>query len=211
MGAMKRWITRQPLVRERALIVLGLLAVLTALASAARQGVTQLETSTLHAIYHWPASIKPAFFVATQLGSGWMVLIVCTAAYMHLRLKDALKLSVAAGSTFVLVELMKHLIARPRPYAFDASISKRDLWTQGGFGFPSGHAALATVVACFLASKISPKYRPLLAFGVILVAVSRIYLGMHYIFDVLGGICMGAMVGVWLYGAKLLAKPNTKA
>ncbi len=197
--------------KERAVFLLVLMIALSFFASLASKSTSSLETEVLREVYSWPSSLKPIFFAITQLGSGWMVLVVCALAYLELQFKEALMLSLAALGTFTVVEVLKHLVGRPRPYVTDLLISRRDPWTHGGFGFPSGHTALATIVACFLATKLPAKYQPVLVIAVILVGLSRMYLGMHNVLDVLGGAVVGAMFGFWFYGAKLLAKLSAKA
>lgn len=105
---------------------------------------------------------------------------------------------VGLGGSAVLILGLKHWIQRPRPELFT------HLVTAGGYSFPSGHS-LAAVVAyglliTFMAQQVKHRFaRVLLGIaGVLLVALigfSRIYLGVHYPSDVLGGYCIGA---AWL-------------
>lgn len=65
-----------------------------------------------------------------------------------------------------------------------------------GFSFPSGHTTLAFAVA-FIISRILPKRYSIPAFLMAaLVAFSRLYLGVHYPTDILGGICIGYVAGL---------------
>lgn len=99
-------------------------------------------------------------------------------------------LMVTAPSGMLLNVLMKQAFHRARP-SFD-----NPLLTLPSYSFPSGHAAGATlfygVLAAMLVSKIDA-WRPrviiiLTAIALILlVALSRVYLGLHYLSDVLGG------------------------
>lgn len=108
---------------------------------------------------------------------------------------------VAAGATAtplglaLLLEAIKLLIGRPRP---DAALR---LLEESGDSFPSGHAA-GTLAVCLLALALARRYlRPgagryalALLLGALPVAMgaSRIYLGVHYLSDVVGGWLLGA-------------------
>jgi undecaprenyl-diphosphatase len=89
----------------------------------------------------------------------------------------------------LLASLLKAAIPRARPHlshlvALPASHS-----------FPSGHAATSFACATVLAA-LAPRFR--LAFGALAAAIaySRLYNGVHYPLDVLGGAVLGVLVGL---------------
>ncbi len=93
------------------------------------------------------------------------------------------------------VHFLKHSISRIRPEYMRVA--------EDGYAFPSGHAALATFVALFVIyffvkSKYKNKYFYIaLAFiWAILIYVSRIYLGVHYMSDILGGIIVAVIFAI---------------
>ena len=90
---------------------------------------------------------------------------------------------------------MKRLVGRKRP--LDE--------TLGNPALPSGHAAIAFSVATILGYQY-PKLRIPLYIGAGLVSFSRIYLGRHYMSDVVTGAAIGTTVGVlvWHNRATLL-------
>lgn len=94
---------------------------------------------------------------------------------------------------FILNRLLKFIIARPRPEIFR-------LVEETGYSFPSGHAMISFGFYGFLIylayeniSNKKTKY-PLIIFLsilILLIGISRIYLGVHYFTDVIGGFVIG--------------------
>lgn len=70
---------------------------------------------------------------------------------------------------------------------------------QGGFAFPSGHAQGSVTLWLMLILLVRKKWISILAIAmVILVPLSRMYLGVHWPVDILGGLLIGVVL-VWFY------------
>ena len=104
------------------------------------------------------------------------------------------------GLVVLLNQVMKFAIQRPRPDVLR-------LADVSGFSFPSGHSMAAMAVFGLLAWCVwryekNPRRRIVLmclfALVIVMVGVSRIYLGAHYASDVLGGFCV-SMIWLVLY------------
>ncbi|AYD01595.1 phosphatase PAP2 family protein [Neorhizobium sp. NCHU2750] len=147
-------------------------------------GVTVLSLMTvLSVVYLFLARQRAiAIFMALSIIGGWLV-------------SSALKLGVA----------------RPRPDIVPHLVEVHDL------SFPSGHAMLSAVTYLTLAALLSraEQYRAtrifLMAAGIFLtliIGLSRLYLGVHYPTDVLGGWCAGAVwaAGCWLVARRFIAR-----
>lgn len=89
--------------------------------------------------------------------------------------------------------LIKNIIARDRP-------SGINIIEENGYSFPSGHTAISTVVYGYLiyliynyVSNKKLKYAliSILSIIILVVGLTRIYLGVHYTSDVLGGYLLG--------------------
>ncbi|MDO9165946.1 MAG: phosphatase PAP2 family protein [Rhodoferax sp.] len=136
------------------------------------------------------------FWVAvTELGDVQVVLPVIVVALgwflAHRLWRTAIYWLAAAGVAEALVQVIKVALHRPRPGALHAGVAQ--------FSFPSGHATLSLVVYGFLAFLLcvqaSRRLRVFIVSAVVLliglVAWSRLYLGVHWMSDVVGGLSFG--------------------
>jgi undecaprenyl-diphosphatase len=141
--------------------------------------------------------------------TGMCVLAALAAAWLAWRRQPAWALRFGLGVPLAMLlnnMAVKPLFGRPRPQ-FDAPLLSLQTWS-----FPSGHVLAATVfygLLCALALELAPgrplRVRALLvaaAAVVMLVAFSRVYLGVHYLSDALAAVAEGLA----LVSALLLAR-----
>ena len=147
---------------------------------------------------HSSASVTALMRVVTELHSLWIVAIVTLALSAYLLIKGlrdwVFILMSAVFGGMLLNLLLKHLFLRARPQ-FDHPIL-----TLTTYSFPSGHTMMATVfygaLGWFLLSRSGNWPMRLFAISIPLimtplVGFSRIYLGAHYLSDVLGAMAEG--------------------
>ena len=167
------------------------------------------------AVYHFFKSLRTAWgdsvFVAiTELGDSFVNLSLAGAVLIVLLVKRCCRTAgfwvLTALGGLLGVQLLKWAIHLPRPVAIYHGAS--------AYGFPSGHTTMNVILygflAILLARKLSGAWRWGLFSGVLFISFvigfSRLYLGAHWLSDVLGGYFIGtswtAFMGiVWLKAA----------
>ena len=132
----------------------------------------------------------------THLGDSgvlWLALSIALLFPKRTRRAGALSLVCMCLGAVLVEVLLKPQVARIRPYeAYEA------IWPligpQSGYSFPSGHTSSAFCSAFIYLKTLRRPYGALLVVLASLLAFSRLYVGVHYPTDVLGGILVAALV-----------------
>jgi undecaprenyl-diphosphatase len=90
-------------------------------------------------------------------------------------------------------KLLKEFFERARPCNALSNVLT-PLGCTGSYSFPSNHAINNFAAAAFF-SKLFPKYKIVLFVSASLVAISRVYLGLHYPSDIIAGAAIGMIFG----------------
>ena len=162
--------------------------------------------------WHTPLWDK-VFFIITQLGSLAAMLFYSTIILLFLFRKKMQReirfyLFGMLGSTAIFSGI-KELVCRTRPSSYIGDFH------QHGYSFPSGHSTMSMTFSLLLFflfyPKVSEGYRAaLIAFCFLfplLIGFSRIYLGVHYFSDVMGGFTLGIFWVMLMAGVRPTAKP----
>jgi membrane protein DedA with SNARE-associated domain/membrane-associated phospholipid phosphatase len=163
--------------------------------------LNQLVFHTLQALHNPPFDHAMVFI--TGMGDIWLLtaLVLLTAGYLFITKQYLALWHWLAAFIFpvLLVELLKQFYALPRPPGIEM---------LQGYAYPSGHATLATAtygfLAILLARDVRPAYRLAIyssaSLLILLIAFSRLYLGAHWLTDVVGGMLLGlawtALLGI---------------
>jgi len=174
--------------------------------------VDRAVSLTLHRLDSpWMDAVMLAF---TFLGSFPAVAAVVVAvAIWRVRSHDrrsAVALVLVVAVTELLNLGLKEIFQRPRPSLF------QEIATLHSYSFPSGHAMASAAVygaVAFLMGRADPAHARRYHFGaavlVLLVGLSRVYLGVHWFTDVLAGFAAGLFV--LIAGTNVLRAADRKA
>jgi undecaprenyl-diphosphatase len=176
-----------------------------------REIILALRSSADPSVPIGPAWLPEAARDVTSLGSMVVLGIVtlAIAGYLFLSGKSAVAwlMLIAVVGGIALSELLKLAFGRARP---DVVAPLARVFTTS---FPSAHATLSAItyltIGAILArrqpsSTLSLYFMSLAVFLTVLIGASRIYLGVHYLTDVLAGWCIGAAwaLGCWAIMAR---------
>lgn len=184
----------------------------------------------LYAFDKWFASVANAllcgaggFFTpllkaVTFSGNGGAVFIILSLVMLFsAKTRKAGMVSLTALLFGVIITnlLLKNIVARPRPFT-DSNSLFYGYWvqagslTESGYSFPSGHTTAAAAFGAALFLSFRKRYS-WVAFSIpMIMGFSRIYFGVHYATDVLGGMIVGSVCAVRAVAVAALLIRNSK-
>ncbi len=145
--------------------------------------------------------LTPIFLFFTLIGELNGYILVVSALYVTYNKKIGYRLALVAATSSTINHLLKIIIRNPRPFVTDGSYV--DKWgpipdpdiTVTEFSTPSGHAMGAASFWGYLYSKFSnTKIRALFIFLILMIGLSRPYLGVHYVEDIILGWLIGFLL-----------------
>ncbi len=140
------------------------------------------------------------FAGVTELGSVFAAGAGAGVLALAGRRRAAMRAIGAAGATWLAGQALKKLIDRPRPYEADPEGTRLLIAEPRGASWPSSHPAVLSAFTLTAARELGLGRMPRAALtGLdLVVATSRVYLGVHYPSDVGGGLLLGrAIAAVW--------------
>jgi len=150
-------------------------------------------------------SVRQSFQIVSKLGDGWIwyaLLLTLPVLYGTAGLEATLHAALTGAAGLALYKLIKKHAVRERPYithsVIDCATAPLDRYS-----FPSGHT-LHAVCFTVMVSSYFPEWTCPLAALALLIALSRVILGLHYPTDVAAGAALGGGLAA---GSLLVAQP----
>lgn len=129
----------------------------------------------------------------TFLGSQEFLLLILPVVYWCVNANVGVRVGVVLLITGGLNDVLKLAFHGPRPYWVSTDV--KALAFEPSFGAPSGHAQVSVAIWGLMAASIKRPWAWAVAIGlIVIVGLSRIYLGVHFLHDVLLGWLIGALV-----------------
>ncbi len=177
------------------LLSLGVIALFANIAEEVAEGESRRFDKMVLLWVHWysPGWLDGAMRFVTVLGYYWVVIPLLAAAtyafYRKGRTISAALLMVATLGGIALTSVLKNVFERARPDLFES------VYVESSYSFPSGHATMAVGFYGTLTLLVAWRLRGFRRWAVVLAGVtlvlliglSRLYLGVHYPTDVLAG------------------------
>jgi membrane-associated phospholipid phosphatase len=142
----------------------------------------------------------PFFAEITELGSLYAAAAAAGALALAGRRREGTRALAGAGATWLLLQGMKRLVDRPRPFLANPEGTRRMIAVPHGTSWPSSHPAVLTTFTRVAVRElgIGALGRAVLAGLDVSVAASRVALGVHYPSDVASGFLFGrAVARLW--------------
>jgi len=135
-------------------------------------------------------------------GTIWIAIAAVMASWVPRLRPAAWQVVVAVLLVQLVVDwAVKPIIARPRPFIADTRARVVGYHPET-YSFPSGHTATSFAAATVLAFALSRRRAALTWALAAAIAISRIYIGVHYPLDVAAGVVAGIALGVLVTGGR---------
>jgi len=174
--------------------IIGLILFIPALLIARTHEFTGFQLQLFRAINNLPDGLtQPALLVTEALGAAYPIAICVVVAMLFKRFRLAWRYAVIGAGTVVVMEAAKLIAKEPRPFVTLAGNLHLRASELGLTSFPSGHMAVATALALVTWMILPRAWSWLSVLWIVLVAFSRLYLGVHTPNDLVGGFAIGLM------------------
>ncbi len=146
-----------------------------------------------------PKWLDNVMWLITQIGGGWVAMLLAIGLLLDHQHNLALEIVLGTLTLALLIEGLKEITNRARPYLINAQ-ARVIGWRAPGRSFPSGHTTQAFFLMTLLSFQWSLPLPLKIAFYAVAIAVgiTRMYVGAHFPRDVVAGAVLGIAWGTFL-------------
>lgn len=178
-----------------AVAALGLLALAWILVETAARDVPGWERWAFDGVNGLSGRLETPAEGVMLLGTMWVwVPIAVVLGLVTASWRPAAAAALGIVGAWLLSNLVKDVVGRGRPLVLLSGVTVRGE-AADGYGFVSGHSAVAFAAATVIAPVLPRRWRVVPFALATLVAVARIYVGVHLPLDVIGGAALGILCG----------------
>jgi len=161
--------------------------------------MTQLEIQFLQFLESLRTDFSVKLFEGiTMLGEETILILMIAVLYFAYDKRLALRIGYITITSMCVNNTVKNLVKRPRPFAV-AEVNPARAHTATGYSFPSGHTQTISTWSSAFVMYFKKRWVSVLAgIAIVAVAFSRLFLGVHYPSDVIGGAVLGVSIAVGL-------------
>lgn len=154
--------------------------------------------------------LTPVFIGITTLGNGGLIWIISSALLMvskKTRKTGIMVLLALVLSVLINNVALKNIVARVRPYNVVSGLTSL-IGTMPDFSFPSGHTGSSFAAAVVMFLRLPKKIGVPALILAFLIGFSRLYIGVHYPSDVLGGALIGTGIALFIHRESAIIYTN---
>ena len=161
--------------------------------------MTQLEIRFLQFLESMRTDFSVKLFEGiTMLGEETILILMIAVLYFAYDKRLALRIGYITIASMCVNNTVKNLVKRQRPFA-SGGVTPARAHTATGYSFPSGHTQTIATWSSAFAMYFKKAWVSVLAgVGIVAVAFSRLFLGVHYPSDVIAGAVLGVGIAVGL-------------
>jgi membrane-associated phospholipid phosphatase len=167
---------------------------------AVLQGVNQW---IMLAFYHAAASFSIFSATFVFFAEWFPYLVIASVLVYEFYIQDSIRKTLRALSitlfapilAWIIVAMMKSSLPSPRPFVSDLGITPFIAVSDAFGSFPSAHAAVFGALAGVMVARRSGAWKWYVV-AALVIAISRIAVGVHFPIDIVVGLCLGFSIGV---------------
>ncbi|HEX6248047.1 MAG TPA: phosphatase PAP2 family protein [Nocardioidaceae bacterium] len=179
-------------------LVLAVIVFALSILAIRRNHLSTFEADVFRLVNDLPDWLTPFFWTVMHFGDMLAPIVIglIVIFWVH-RTRIGISIMLAGAGAWALAQVLKLVVERGRPEDFLDDLTR--VGSSGGAGFVSGHTAVATAMAAVLAPNLPRRWRRLVWAVPVLVALGRMYSGVHLPLDLVGGFAVGWFVGTLVH------------